>query len=227
MDDGRTGEFIAKTEERKNNIYNPVFHKKINLRGCIYDSISPTTFAFWEEYIYPYDRQQFKQIEELLRKDGMYDDADDFYYKWKCLDSKKMIKKKSFRKFIDQLYRYTIGYGVKIQYLILPIILTLLLGTYIFHLEGAVQPKPDIQPPPIMSWCEAFWISLKFFLPVEIPSGADWNVSSEIIPLIGKIGIKFTTFATLLKIAGLSYISLAVAGYSGLLKRWGLRLGGD
>jgi hypothetical protein len=64
---------------------------------------------------------------------------------------------------------------------------------------------------------EAFWVSLNTFLPViEIPSGADWEPSSQIIPVLG---IKFTTLATLLVLAGWILVPVAVAGIAGLLKR--------
>jgi hypothetical protein len=102
----------------------------------------------------------------------------------------------------------------------LAIVPILIIGTLIFHFEGAV--KLDIQLPSMMSsqvtlpWWEAFWVSLNTFLPIEIPSGADWKPSSQIIPVLG---IKFTTFATMLNLAGWILVPVGVAGIAGLLKR--------
>ena len=111
---------------------------------------------------------------------------------------------------------------------LLVIFLILIFGTYIFHLNGAVVLKPDIQQPPVVgpqdSYFEAFWVSLNTFLPVvEIPSGADWKPSSQNIwetqTPWGMLGIKFTTFATLWTLAGWILVPVGVAGISGLLKR--------
>jgi hypothetical protein len=116
------------------------------------------------------------------------------------------------------LFRFT-GYGVRLYRLLVAIVPILIIGTIIFHLEGAVTPE---QLSSMMSFqvtlpCwEAFWVSLNTFLPIEIPSGADWKLSSQIIPLLG---IKFTTFATLLVLAGWILVPVAVAGIAGLLKR--------
>ncbi|RCV63091.1 Pentapeptide repeat-containing protein [Methanophagales archaeon] len=123
----------------------------------------------------------------------------------------------------DRFHWMLTGYGVRYYRLLFTIVPILIIGTIIFHLEGAVTL--DIQPHSMMSshaalpWSEAFWVSLNTFLPVvEIPSGADLEPSSLIIPVLG---IKFTTFATLLVLAGWILVPVGVAGdvISGLLKR--------
>ena len=81
-------------------------------------------------------------------------------------------------------------------------------------LESAVQPS--FMTGAQISHLEAFWVSLNIFLPIEIPSGANWKASSLIIPYFG---IKFTTFATFLNLAGWILVPVGVAGISGLLKR--------
>jgi hypothetical protein len=114
-----------------------------------------------------------------------------------------------------------LGYGVKLGKLFITILLFIVMGTIIFHLNGAVQPVAKGTPSP--SWWEAFCICLEFFLSIEIPSAAAWTVSPNNSP----IGIKFTTFATLLKLSGLIFGILIVAALAGLLKRWDLHLNGD
>jgi uncharacterized protein YjbI with pentapeptide repeats len=197
-------------------------HAKIDLRGCIYDRIHP--ISFWEqlmECLDPYDRQPFTQLEETFRRAGNDKLADDVHYKRKCRESSENITIQMLGTWLlDRfLYRLT-GYGVRLRRLLWAIIPILIIGTFIFCLEGAV--KLDIQPhfmlgsQATLHWCDAFWVSLNTFLPVEIPSGADWKPSAQIIPVLG---IKFTTFATLLDLAGWILVPVAVAGISGLLKR--------
>jgi hypothetical protein len=117
---------------------------------------------------------------------------------------------------LDRFLFYFTGYGVRLYRLLLALVPILIIGTYIFQLEGAVTPELHSAIP----WSEAFWVSLNTFLPViEIPSGADWKPSSQIIPIIPVLNIKFTTFATLLVLAGWILVPVAVAGITGLLKR--------
>jgi len=121
---------------------------------------------------------------------------------------------------LDRFLFLLTGYGVRLNRLLFAVVFILMLGTFIFQFEGAVTL--DIQPHSLMSshaslpgW-DAFWVSLNTFLPIEIPSGADWKPSSQIIPVLG---IKFTTFATLLDLAGWILVPVGVAGIAGLLKR--------
>jgi hypothetical protein len=214
------------------------FHAKIDLRGCIYDSILPV--SFWEqlmEHLSPYDRQPFAQLEETFRRAGKDTLADDVYYKQKCREFREDNKIRKLddiriRKLgawlMDRFLWLLTGYGVRLRRLVVAIALILLVGAFIFHLEGAVVPNPDIQMTPVLgsqvapsfSYTEAFWVSLNTFLPVGIPSGADWKPSSESIVVLGIVlAIKFTTFATLLNLAGWILVPVGVAGISGLLKR--------
>ena len=187
------------------------------------------------EHLGPYDRQPFTQLEETFRRAGKDKLADDVYYERKCREFTENITIRkpgargswlhsALRKLsawlLDRFLWLLTGYGVRLYRLLLAIVPILIIGTFIFHLEGAV--KLDIQLPSMMSsqatlpLCEAFWVSLNTFLPVEIPSGADWIPSSQIIPVLG---IKFTTFATVLNLAGWILVPVGVAGIAGLLKR--------
>jgi hypothetical protein len=215
IDDGRSAEFIAKSENGKLNIYfedfGKQFHGKIDLRGCSYNRIQP--IHIWEQLmdrLDPYDRQPFTQLEETFRRSGLDELANDVYHKRKRLESgQKTYKKNLGAWMMDRfLWRLT-GYGVRLKQLLLFIIPLLIIGTFIFTLEGAVEPA-------IKSPWDAFWVSFSTFLPVEIPSGAAWKPTSDVIQLLG---IKFTTFATILKLAGWILVPVGVAGISGLLKR--------
>ena len=197
------------------------FQAKIDLRGCIYDRIDPV--SFWKQlmqHLGPYDRQPFTQLEETFRRAGRDQLADDVHYEQKSREFTENITiQKPGAWLLDRFLWLLTGYGVRLHYLLLAIVTILLIGTAIFQLEGAV--KLDIQPPFMIStqvtlscW-EAFWVSLNTFLPIEIPSGADWKPSSQIIPVLG---LKFTTFATFLNLVGWILVPVGVAGISGLLK---------
>ena len=233
ISDSRTPDLKVKKENGKLNIYKKLkvqFLAAIDLRGCIYDRIYP--ISFWEtlmDYLGPYDRQPFTHLEEIFRRAGKDKLADDVYYERKCREFTKNITiRKPGAWLLDRFLWLLTGYGVKLYRLLLAIIPILILGTCIFHLDGAVVLNPDIQPPPAIgpqdSYLEAFWVSLNTFLPVvEIPSGADWKPSSQDIwktqTQWGILGIKCTTFATLLTLAGWILVPVGVAGISGLLKR--------
>jgi hypothetical protein len=168
------------------------------------------------EYLDPYDRQPFTQLEETFRRAGKDKLADDVYYELKCRESDQKTLRNPGAWLLDHFLWLFTGYGVRLHRLSVFIALILLIGTIIFHFEGAVEPKLDMQPLPHLPYWEAFWVSLNTFLPVEIPSGENWIPSSKIIRVLG---IRFTTFATLLKLAGWILIPVGIAGISGILKR--------
>ena len=164
----------------------------------------------------PYDRQPFTQLEETFRRAGKDKLADDVYYEQKRRESDQKTLRTPGAWLLDHFLWLFTGYGVRLRRLIVFIALILLVGTIIFHFEGAVESRLDMQPLPHFPYWEAFWVSFNTFLPVEIPSGANWIPSSEIIRVLG---IRFTTFATLLKLAGWILIPVGIAGISGILKR--------
>jgi len=195
------------------------FQAKIDLRGCIYNRIDPV--SFWEslmELLDPYDRQPFTQLKDTFRRAGRDQLADDVHYEQKSREFTKNITiKKPVAWLLDRFLWWLTGYGVRPLRLLRAIIPILAIGTVIFQLEGAV--KLDMQPPSMisnqvtLSLCEAFWVSLNTFLPIEIPSGADWIPSSQIM-----LGLKFTTFATISSLFGWILVPVGVAAISGLLK---------
>ena len=158
----------------------------------------------------PYDRQPFTQLEETFRQAGNENLANKVYYERKRRESAQITIRNPFAWLIDRLHYSLTGYGVQLRCLLVYIAICLLLGTFIFHLKGAVESKPDIQPPPVISpqispearsplhIGDAFRVSLNLFLPVEIPSGADWKPSTHYTVWF----VRFVDFATFLKLAG-------------------------
>jgi len=202
---------------------NTEFKTNIDLRGCEYDILNP--IDIWKilmDRIDPYDRQPFTQLEETFRHAGFDGLANDVYYKRKRRESAQKTLRKPGAWLMDRFLWLLTGYGVRLNRLFYAIVLILLIGTGIFHLGGAVEPSPDIKlstvwsSQSVLSYWDSFWVSFSTFLPVEIPSGADWKPSSHIIQLLG---MKFTTIATMLKLAGWILVPVGVAGISGILKR--------
>jgi len=171
------------------------------------------------KHLGPYDRQPFTQLEETFRRAGKDKLADDVYYERKCREFTENITiRKPGAWLLDRFLWLLTGYGVRLYRLLVAIVPILIIGTLIFHFEGAVTPElPSMMSSQVtLPWSDAFWVSLNTFLPIKIPSGADWKPSSQIIPVLG---IKFTTFATLLDLAGWILVPVGVAGITGLLKR--------
>ena len=215
------------------------FSGKVDLRGCTYDRIEPV--SFWQvlldkERLDPYDRQPFTQMEERFRQAGEDSLASDVYYERKIREAARIKIMKQPLNWIGNRFLWLLtGYGVKLWRLFLAFTLILLLGPFIFHLDGAVKLKQEKQPTQqiesqhtpdeghSISLAEAFWVNLHLFLPVDIPSGANLEPSTKYIFGVetrwGEIGIKFITFATMLKLAGWVLVPVALAGLSGLLKR--------
>jgi len=197
------------------------FMASIDLRGCTYERIDPVDS--WRELmgrLEPYDRQPFTQLEATFRRSGWNRMADDVYYERRCRESVQLTKG-SPAWFLDRFLKGLTGYGVRLRRLILPVAIILLLGSCIFLVEGAVEPKIPNQLSSVVEnktefripWSDAFWVSFNAFLPVEIPSVTPWQPSSQ------TWGLKFTTWATILSLAGWILVPVAVAGLSGLLKR--------
>ncbi len=215
------------------------FSGKVDLRGCTYDRIEPV--SFWQvlldkERLDPYDRQPFTQMEERFRQAGEDSLASDVYYERKIREAARIKIVEQPLSWIGNRFLWLLtGYGVKLWRLFLAFILILLLGPFIFHLDGAVKLKQEKQPTQqiesqrtpdegySIAWAEAFWVNIHLFLPVEIPSGSHLEPSTKYIFGVetrwGEIGMKFITFATMLKLAGWVLVPVALAGLSGLLKR--------
>jgi hypothetical protein len=127
------------------------------------------------------------------------------------------------------------GYGVQLWRLLVVTVAILVLGTCIFQRDGAVDLKPGAQPSslsqlqadpqtsPSLSWGDAFWLSLRLFLPVAPKEGVAWEPSYnevwEIQTPWGGWGVRFATVATLVTLVGWIVVPLGVAGLTGLLKR--------
>lgn len=190
------------------------FEGSIDLLGCTYDRIEP--ISIWEQLLdrlERYDRQPYAQLEQTFRRAGHDGLANKVYYGRKRMESKRIrFWRRDARPgawILDRLHWLLTGYGVRVPRILVPIVLILIIGTFVFQVEGAVVPRQCLTCP------EAFWVSLNQFLPVAIPAGSELQPSSQSLWGI----MKFTTFATLLKLLGWILVPVGVAGLSGWLKR--------
>jgi len=76
--------------------------------------------------------------------------------------------------------------------------------------KAATSIKAEDPVPPKFGFWDGFWVSVRHFLPVEIPAGARWKPRSNSV---------FEVFATLLKLAGWILVPVGLAGLTGILKR--------
>jgi hypothetical protein len=129
------------------------------------------------------------------------------------------------------------GYGVRLRRILFATLIILALGTFVFQLKGAVEPKREAQPivivgtsvkaedpvPPKFGFWDGFWVSVRHFLPVEIPAGARWKPTANSVWTVrtpwGDVSMTFEAFATLLKLAGWILVPVGLAGLTGILKR--------
>ncbi|HHT9124822.1 MAG TPA: pentapeptide repeat-containing protein [Candidatus Brocadiia bacterium] len=202
----------------------------IDLRGCTYERIEPT--SIWEELmnrLYPYDRQPFTQLEETFRRAGQDRLANEVYYARKEKETALYKERKERLIWIGRLvHKWLVGYGVHIWRILIASVIAVIIGTAVFQIDRAIELKQETQQLTAEEgssntnqdrgvphgWCDGFWLSVRFFLPMEIPFGSKWIASSNTF-----CGIKFSTIAIILKIAGWVLVPVGVAGLTGILKR--------
>ncbi|MFH1336442.1 MAG: pentapeptide repeat-containing protein [Candidatus Zixiibacteriota bacterium] len=215
--------FFSKSQPNAGN----QFKGKIDLRGCTYDRIEP--ISVWEQLmdqLEPYDRQPFSYLEQTFRRAGEDFLANKVYYERKRTESARISVRRTGGWLLDRLHWWLTGYGVQLWRILIAFAVILIIGTFIFHIGGAVELKQTAPSYPVtgneqegqqvvaLTYIEAFWVSFNLFLPVSIPSGAEWKPSSRIL-----WGIKFTSIATVWKLLGWMLVPIGIAGLTGWLKR--------
>jgi len=126
------------------------------------------------------------------------------------------IKNNTFRWLDDRFHRLSTGYGVKTYRVLIVSAVIIFLATLLFNQPGALISTSTNTMEYIVSFTDSFWFSVNQFLPVEIPSGSEWQPSSNNWP---HWGIKFKTFASLLSLIGWILVPIGILSISGLLKR--------
>ena len=201
------------------------FRATIDLRGCTYSRIHPT--SFWRTLVRcakPYDRQVYVQLEDTFRRSGEDGLADSVYFMRRASERARRGWLSLFR-WWDVFLGLATGYGLRLYRVAFAVAIILAAGTLFFVHEGTVigistgdtpnvaAPEEQLRQEMLGVW-EAFWVSVDLFLPVDVPGAGRWHPSTSVV-----WGLTPTTFARLLTVAGWFLVPLSIAGVTGLLKR--------
>lgn len=225
------------------------FQGNLEFGGCTYERIQTNWQSLMRmsdggSRLEPYDRQPYMQLESVFRSVGRDLMADEVYLERQRVERTRYLSsaQRSFG-FIDELQRFgkwlfsylywrLLNYGVRPYRMVAVTALLLLIGTGTFLQPDAVNQKgvkPD-DPPMHASLrpVEAFQMSLKQFLPVDLPMASQWSPSEDPVDvrihlgtgsysIVGKL--RASVFATFfLKLPGWILVPLGVAALTGLLR---------
>jgi hypothetical protein len=206
------------------------FRGHIDLRGFTYERIG----VAWRDLLQnfdPYDRQPYTQLEAVMRAAGEDRTAEDVYFARRRREHHRLYLKLRQTWFVSREFpRYLFDtiqwglfhYGVRPYRLLVFTFLVLALGVTIFNCPHAVMNQDkDLRAgdPQSLSITQAVGVSLRQFLPVEIPSGSQWIPTGNPIPLFAQFGIPFSAYATFHRAIGWVLVPLGVAALTGLLRR--------
>ncbi len=204
---------------------------EIDLRGCTYDRIAVASWEDLVNHVEPFEPQPLVQLEKALRLAGKDEDANGVYFERRSREGKL---KGGLRRIGDGILWALVGYGVRPFRLLSWIAVALVLGSYIFQLEGAVRPVEEGQGRGTASCeqscqltaSESFWESLDTFLPLPggLPAGRVWeptadNVAVSVGNMKYNLPASYAAFASALRLAGWIIVPVGVAGVAGVLQR--------
>lgn len=201
----------------------------VQLSGCRYNRL----YAYWlpllEAHTSGADLQPYTQLESVLQGQGFDDMAARVYF---CghkevgdailhgKDKIGFLKHWLIRVPLDLLWRF-VGYGVNSKRLFWPVALFLVLGFFAFSQPSSTcvtangSCKINAAAP---AWPEASWLTLRTFLPVDIPALGDLKPSHAVIKPWG-ISLPADYYASLLRIAGWITVPVLIAALAGFLRR--------
>lgn len=217
------------------------FQGPLDLSGWVYDRIE----VDWQRLLarpdhsprFEFDLQPYNQLERIFRSVGKDREADKVYLERCRVERReKWNRGKSVRRLgwaANAVYGMIANYGVRPIRLAIYSLVLVLFGSIVFWQEGAVKPSKEesaqvfqsvaptsakankaAQPARLNFW-GALAVSIHQFLPVDIPSGADWKPSGALIMRF----IPSHLYASILKIAGWIFVPLGVAAVTGVLRR--------
>ena len=189
------------------------FKSNVDLRGCTYDRIEVDRRELLR-HITPYRRQPFVQLEKEARSAGDDEDANAIYLFRRRAERVRQWQRKEIGSWLfNSAYQLFANYGVKPYRLIVVPLVLLALGVFVFSRPQAVRPTggnltPEVKvenPADTIPDGETFTsvglaarVSLRIFLPVEVPLASGWEPSNHHI--VGPL--RSSDFAAFLKIAG-------------------------
>jgi uncharacterized protein YjbI with pentapeptide repeats len=209
------------------------FQSTVDLRGCTYQRIQ----VHWRSLFHRpdgslrlehYDRQPYTQLEHALRTVGRDDEADAVYLDRRETECELELDSHQYSTWLfDLLWGKVTNYGVRLYRLGVIALLFLLLGARLFSRAGAVSLKDGASGTEQDTRCrlsarQAFFLSLRCFLPVDILIGSEWAPKDEPVGILHASWawnkIRPTTFAVVLRILGWFLVPVAIAAVAGVLK---------
>jgi uncharacterized protein YjbI with pentapeptide repeats len=211
-----------------------------DMSGATYDLIY-TDLQRLLRSLDPYDRQSYTLLEKSYRAIGWDRDADLISYDGYCRDGQllweKVVKKGEKilpphrweygslpRALFNAAQRKVFRYGIRPYRLLLFSLAILVLGFFVFWQQGSIvqkefsRRKPGVQHQ--TTFGEAVNMSLRQFIPViEIPPGADWVPSDNVLPYAGATNFSYAGYAAVHRVCGFVLIPVGVAALAGLLQR--------
>ncbi len=199
------------------------FAADVDLRGCTYSFIEFIEIDDWRELMErmePPASQPWGQLIRALRAAGEERAAREAYYEWRMSAGARIhYKEQKLRYLVDRFERHVAGYGVRSGPLFLWAGVILALGAVVFAMPGALLPAKDF-PAELSAELEladsgyvaplrGLAASVRLFVPVEVSVGRHWEPAPGF----------YSGCAAVLTLLGWILIPVAVASFTGLLRR--------
>ncbi|HEV2647205.1 MAG TPA: pentapeptide repeat-containing protein [Acidobacteriaceae bacterium] len=206
------------------------FSSTVDFRGLTYERIYVNIESLVGK-LEPFARQPYRQLEATLRKAGDDEYADRIY-----LSMRRVERQRKFRRsmivwwLFDWLYKLVANYGIRPLRLMLYGIALVGFGAFFFSQPGAIELKKADAPAPTVTQApphEGTYVSIRTFLPIDVPVGSGWAPVSHSVPIRVHFGRHLAEYdglhpdwyGTLLRVAGTLLVGLALATVTGLLRR--------
>jgi hypothetical protein len=207
------------------------FLRTVDLRGLTYERIYADLDSLFPK-IAPLDRQPYSQLEHVFRNSGADQMATKVYLERRSRERKEKFGLRTLHLWAaDWFYRLIANYGVRPFQLGILAVMVLAFAIVIFSEPGALESKrapantsssATVQP----SKAAAVAMSLKYFLPMDVPLAQDWTPSTKHFPWSLRLGRRRVTLsvsadwcATFVRVMGTILVGLAIAALTGLLRR--------
>ncbi len=206
---------------------------KVDLLGCAYDRLEIDGWRKLMDRQSGFNPRPWSHLEKVFRTVGQQRDADDVYLERRRVEHKQKRQRGEVGPWLlDTLHALFANYGVRPWRLVLvPPLLLLLLGTFTFSRHGAVRAKSVAQSSeqtftrtrinepaqlietPTLSSEDAFRLSIRLFLPIDVPPATQWEASDNQFALF-----RFSDFAAALQLAAWLLGALYAAAFKGWLR---------
>jgi hypothetical protein len=190
------------------------FRGGVDLRGCVYERVEVARKSLLSHLV-PYDRQPYTHLEKVFRTIGQDREANEVYLGRCRVEHQRLsVIREPVRWFGDLLYGWIANYGVlSWRVIVWPLVLLLVLGTWVFSRPGAVHPTQPAAGDEI-SVEDALRLTIRLFLPIEVSLATDWEPSDR-----GYGPLRFSDLGAAFKLAAWILLSLYVAAFKGLFRR--------